>query len=146
MGARPFHGQEHGPAPFAADTDALQRPQHGQDDRAPDADRRIGRHEGDQEGRDAHKQQRRDQGRLAADPVAVVAEDRRTDRARGKADEIRAERKQLSRQRILIGEVELAKDQTGRRAVEEEVIPLDGGADRRCDDGLAQLCAVLRIR
>ena len=146
MGARPFHRQEHRAAPFAADADALQHPQHGQDDGAPDADRRIGRHEGDQEGGDAHQQQRGDQRRLAADAVAIMAEDRRADRAGDKADEIGAERAQRRGQRILIGEIELAEDQPGRRAVEEEVIPLDGGADGGGDDRLAQLRAVLRLR
>ena len=146
MRARPFHGQQHRAAPFAADADALQRAQDGQDHRAPDADRLVGRHKGDQERRDAHEQQRRDQRRLAADAVAVMAEDRRADRPGDEADEIGAEGGERRRQRILVGEVQLAEDEAGGGAVEEEVVPLDGGADRRGDDRLAQLCAVFGVR
>ncbi len=102
----------------------------------------IGRHEGDGEGRQPHAQQRRDQRRLAADAIAVMAENRGADRPAGKADEIGAEREQRRRQRILIGKVELAEHQAGRGAVEKEVVPLDRRADRRCDDGLAQLRAM----
>ena len=92
---------QHRAAPFAADADALQHAQHGQDDRAPDADGGIAGHEGDQEGGDAHQQQGGDQRRLAADAVAVVAEDRGADRAADEADEVGAERRQRAGQRIL---------------------------------------------
>ncbi len=145
VGARPFHRQQHRPAPFAADADALQRPQHGENHRAPDADRVVGRHEGDEKSRDAHAQKRRDQGRLAADAVAVMAEDRGADRPRDEADEVGAEGEQRRRQRILVGEVELAEDEARGRAVEKEVVPLDRGADRRGDHGFAQLRAMFGI-
>ena len=143
VGARPLHRQQHRSAPFAADADALKHPQHRQDDRAPDADRRVGRHERDQEGRDAHAQQRGDQRRLAADAVTVVAEYRGADRAADEADEIGAEGGERRRQRILVGKVELAEDKPGGGAVEEKVVPLDRGTDGRCDDSLAQLRAVI---
>ena len=100
MGARPLHGDQHRAAPFAADADALQGAQDGQDDGAPDADGVVAGHEGDQERGDAHQQQRGDQRRLAADAVAVMAEDRRADRAADEADEIGAERRQRAGQRI----------------------------------------------
>ena len=58
---------------------------------------RVGRHEGDEEGRDAHAQQRGDQRRLAADAIAVMAEDRGADRPRDEADEIGAEGEQRRR-------------------------------------------------
>ena len=121
------------------------RAQHGQEHRAPDADRVVGRHESDGEGRQPHAQQRRDQRRLAADAVAVMAEDRGADRAGGKADEIGAEGQKRRRQRILVGKEQLAEDQPGRGAVEEKVVPLDCRADRRCDDGFAQLRAVFGL-
>ena len=41
-----------------------------------------------------------------------------------------------------IREEELAEDEPGDDAVEEEVVPLDGGADRAGDDGAAQLAAM----
>ena len=97
FGARPFHRQQHRAAPFAADADALDHAQHGQQHRAPDADRRVGRHESDGEGREAHAQQRGDQRRLAADAVAVMAEDRGADRPADEADEIGAEGEQRRR-------------------------------------------------
>ena len=75
-----------------------------------------------------------------------MAEDRGADRPADKADEIGAEGKQRCRQRVLVGEIELAENQTGRRAIEEEIVPLDGRADRRCDDRLAQLRAVFGLR
>ncbi len=145
MRARPFHRQQDRAAPLAADADALDGAQHGEKDGAPDADRIVSRHESDGEGRQPHAQQRRDQGRFAADAIAVMAENRRADRARGKADEIGPEREQRSRQRILIGEVKLAEHQAGRRAIEEKVVPLDCRADRRCDHCLAQLRAVFSL-
>src|SRR6202007_1246354 len=59
------------------------------------------------------------------------------------ADEIGAERRQCRGQRVFVGEVELAEDQAGGGAIEEEVVPLDRGADGRRDDGLAQVGAVV---
>src|SRR5208282_1410981 len=38
------------------------------------------------------------------------------------------------------------EDQPGGGAVDEEVVPLDGGADRRGDDRLAQLRTVFPVR
>src|SRR5262245_51498026 len=61
--------------PLAADTDALDEAQDGEDHCAPDADALIGRHQRHREGGEAHQQQRRNQCRLAADAVTVVAED-----------------------------------------------------------------------
>jgi hypothetical protein len=129
VGARPFHRQQHRSAPLAAHADTLKHPQHRQDNRAPDADRRIGRHECDEEGRDAHAQQRGDEGRFAADPITVVTKYRSPDRASNEADEIGAKGRQRRRQRIFVGKVELAENKPGRSAIEEKVVPLDGGAD-----------------
>src|SRR5262249_20125922 len=91
-------------------------------------------------------QQRSDQRRLAADAVPVMPENRSPDRAGGKANEIRTVGEKGGRQRILVGEEELAEDETGCGAVEEKVVPLDRGADRRGDDRPAQLRAVLGFR
>jgi hypothetical protein len=146
MVTRPFHRQQHRSAPFAADADALNHPQHRQDDGAPDPDRLVGGYEGDQKGRNAHAQQGGDQRRLAADPIAVMAEDRSADRTADEADEIGSERRQRCGKRILVREVKLAENQAGGGAVNEEVIPFDGGADGRGDDSLAQLLAVIGRR
>jgi len=146
MMSRPFHRQQHRAAPFATDADALDRPQHSQGDCAPDADLLVGWHEGDEKGCDAHKQKRRNERPLAADAVAVVAEYRGADRPARKADEIGAERCQSFGQRVLVGKIELAEDEAGRGAVDEEIVPLDGRADRRGDDGLTQLHTVVGRR
>src|SRR5208337_3276365 len=84
-----------------------------------------------------------DQRRLAADAVAVMAEDRRTDRPPDEADEICREGQERGGGRIRVREIELAEDQSGGGTVEEEVVPLDGGADRGGDDRLAQFSAVV---
>src|SRR5579863_7649159 len=113
MRARPFHRQQHRPAPFAANADALKHAQDSQDNRSPYSDRLIGRHKGDQEGRDAHAEQRGKKSRLAADAIAVVTENGSTDRTSNKADEISAEGGERRRQRIGVWKVELAEHQSG---------------------------------
>ena len=119
VGSRPLHRQQHRAAPLAADPDTLDEAQDRQDDRTPDADLRVGRDERHQKGRDAHQQQRRDQRRLAPDAVAVVTEDRRSDRAGDKADRVDAEGLQRPDQRIGFRKVQLGEDQPGDRAVQE---------------------------
>ena len=74
------------------------------------------RNERDEKGCNAHEQQRGDQRRLAADAIAVMAENRGADRSGGKADEIGAEGGERRRKRFLVGEVKLAEDETGRGA------------------------------
>ena len=75
-----------------------------------------------------------------------MAENRGADRPGGEADEIRAEGNERAASGSGLGKIELAEDQTGGGAVEEEVVPLDGGADGRGDHRLAQLRAVLGLR
>ena len=143
---RPFHRQQYRTAPFPADADPLNHPQDRQEHRAPDADRLIGRDKGNQESRDAHAQKRGDQGRLAPDAVAVMAKDRGADWPADKADEVGAEGGKGRGQRFFVGEIEVAENQSGRGAVDEEVIPFDRRADGRGDNCFAQLCAVLGRR
>ena len=145
VAARPLHRQQHRAAPFAADADALQEAQHGQQDRAPDADAGVAGHQCHQEGGNAHQHQRRDQRRLAADAVAEMAEDRRPDRAGDEADRIDQERLQRADQRIGFREIELREHQAGDGAVEEEVVPLDRGADRAGEHGATQLRAMVGV-
>src|SRR5664279_5879764 len=97
---RPFHRQQHRATPFATDADALNYSQNRQDNRAPYADRFISWHKCDEESCDAHAQECCDEGRFAPDPVAVVAEYRRTDRPTDEPDEIGAEGQQRRRQWI----------------------------------------------
>jgi hypothetical protein len=72
-----------------------------------------------------------------------VAEYRRSDRPADKADEIGAEGRERRGERIFVGEVKLAEDESGRGAVNEKVIPFDRRADRCSDDGFAQMIAVV---
>src|SRR6185437_6878013 len=86
--------------------------------------------------------QGRDQRSLAPDAVAVATEDRGADGPSDEADEVGPESRERARVGIGVGEIELAEYQRRDRAVDEEVIPLDGGADGRCDDGAAKLRAM----
>jgi hypothetical protein len=52
-----------------------------------------------------------------------MAEDRGPDRPAGKADEIGAEGRKRSGQRILVGKIELAEDEAGRGAVDVLISP-----------------------
>ena len=100
VGSRPFHRDQGRAAPFAADAETLDKADDGQDDRAPDADRCVAGDKADREGRQPGQQQGRDQRHLAADAVAVMAEQRRADRAGDKADSVDAEGLQGPDQRL----------------------------------------------
>ena len=105
---------------------------HRSDDqqhRRPDADRRVGRQQADEERRDAHDDERIDQHRLAADPIAEVAEDDAAQRSREKPDRKGAERRQRADQRIDGRKEEAIEHQRRRGAVEKEVVPFDRRAD-----------------
>ena len=106
---------------------------------ASDADRRVRRQAADQERREAHDQQRGHEHRLAPDAVAEVTEDDAAQRARGEADGERAERRERADQRLGVREEQLVEDERGGCPVEEEVVPLDRGADEAGRDDLAQV-------
>jgi len=142
---RAFHRQQHRAAPFAADPNALDEPNNRQDHRAPDADHRIARHKSHGEGGQTGDQQCGDQGRLAADAVAEMPEDRSTDRASDKADGVDGKRLQYADQRVGFGKEQLAEDQTGDDAVEQEVVPFDRRADGAGDHRAPQLSGVLGL-
>ena len=77
--------------------------------------------------------ERQHEHRLAADLVAVVADDDAADRPRDEPDGVGAEGGQRAHQRVEGGEEQAVEDQRRRRAVEEEVVPLDRGADEAGD-------------
>src|SRR6266487_2374566 len=143
---RPFHGEEHRSAPLAADANALDETQRGEENGAPDANLLIRRHERDQESRDAHQQQRRNQRSFAAKPISIVAKNRGANWSSQKTDGVNCERFQRADERVGSREIQPGKDKTGDGAVEEEVVPLDGGADRARDNGAPQLSAVFLRR
>src|SRR5207237_3364704 len=88
---------------------------------------------------EAHQHQGGDEGRLAADAVAVVAEDGRADRPGDEADGVDRERLEGPGEGLGLREEELREDEARDDAVEEEVVPLDGGADRGGDDRAPKL-------
>jgi len=120
---------------------ANNRKQHG----TPDADALIGRDETHRDGGEAGHQQCRDQGCLAADPVAPVAEYRCPDRPADKSDEEDGKRLEDADQWVRFREEEFAEDQCRHLAVEQKVVPLDGRADRAGDHGAAQMRAVVEF-
>ena len=128
VGPRPLHREQHRATPLAADANALDKTDDGQDDCTPDSDRFIGGDEADRGGRKPGQEQRGYQRRLAADAVAKVAEDRGADRPGDETHCVNGERLQHADQRIGLGKKQLAKDEAGHRAVEQEVVPFDGGA------------------
>ena len=145
-GSRSFHGQQYRAAPLAADADPLDQANDRQQNRAPDADARIGRDETYGNRRDAGDQQGRNQGRLAPDPVAPMAENRRADRPPNKSDKEDAERLENADQRSGLGEEKRSEDQRAHLAVEQEIISFDRRADRAGDQCAVQLRAMFVVR
>ena len=120
---------QHRPAPFPADREALDQPQDDQADGRPDADRGIGGKQADEHGGEAHHDEAEHQQFLTADAVAEMAEDNAAERPGNEADRIGGEGEQRADERVEAGEEQLVEDERGRRAVEEEIVPLDGRAD-----------------
>ncbi len=106
----------------------------------------VGRHQADQEGRDAHEQQRRNQRRFAADAVAVMAKDRRSHRPRDKADGVNRECFQGSDEGVRPREIEVREDEAGDGAVQKEVVPLNRGSHCARNHGAAELDPVRLFR
>lgn len=140
---------QRGPAPLAAEREALGEP-HQHEQRGGDpAGLRVGGQRADEEGGDAHGEQRDDQRLLAAEPVTEVPEEDGADRPgdhRGAEDR---ERRQQRRGGVAAREEELREDEDGGGRVDVEVVELDRrpheagdedprpGIDRRlrCGDG-----------
>ena len=135
----PLSRHQHRAAPLAADGEPLQRAAERQQHGAPDADRVVGRHQPDGHGRDAHHHHRRDEQRLASDAIAEVAEQSGAERARDEADEKRGERQHRPRRRDRRWKEQPRKHQRRGGAVQEEVVPLDRGADRRRDHRASEM-------
>ena len=120
---------QHRPAPFSADGEALDQPQDDQRDRSPDTDLCIGREQADEDRRDAHHDQTEHQEALAADAIAEMSKDDPADGPSDEAQRIGREREHRTDERVELGKEQLVEDERGGRAVEEEIVPLDGRAD-----------------
>ena len=140
-----FDGQQHRAAPLAAERKALQHPQQQQQHRCPRPDLRGGRQYPDQCRRDAHDEHGQRQAALTADPVADVTEHQTADGPHDKPDGERRERQQRADQGTGVGKEHLVEHQPGRGGVEEEVVPLDCGAQQACRDDDAQPPATLGV-
>jgi hypothetical protein len=73
----------------------------------------ISRHYRDRRGSQSHQQQRCDQGRLAADAVAIMSEDRGAHRTRDEADRINGERLERPDPGVGMREEQFCKDEPG---------------------------------
>ena len=129
-------GHQDGTAPLTADREALHQAADHQQDRRGDADGRVRRQQADRERAGAHHQQRDDQHGLAADLVAEVAEDHAAERPGDEAERVGHERVERALGAADLAEEHLAEDEGGGRPEEEEVVPLDGGADQAGADDL----------
>src|SRR5699024_7854029 len=106
-------GQQGRARPFAAEADALAEAQEDEAQGSQNDPARGGggRQQADEEGADAHDEQRGDEGLLPADPVAEVAEDDRAEGAGDEGDAEDRERAEQLRRRRLVGEEERREDQ-----------------------------------
>jgi hypothetical protein len=123
-------------SPLAADRDALHQAAGNEQHRRSHSDRGITRQQAYQGRGDAHADQRQDQHRLAPQPIAEVAEHYRAQWPRHEADADSADRQEPSDARVVRREEQPVEHQGCRSGVDQEVVPLDGGADgARRDDG-----------
>ena len=133
-----FQRQQDRAAPLPADPNALKDAQHRQQQWSPRADPIVRRQEPDEQRAQPHQEQGSHERRLAADAVPKIAEDHTPQRPGDEADRVGAEGQELSRKRAELRKEQLPKNQRRRRAVQEEVVPLDGRADGAGNDGFDQ--------
>ena len=137
-----FQCHECGAAPFAADGEALDQAQQDQQDRGEDADGLVGGQQADREAGRAHDAHRQDEHRFTADPVAEVAEDDPAEGADDVADGEGGERGDGGDDRGEVGEEQLTEHQGGGGAVEQEVVELDGAAQKAGEQHPAHLLGI----
>jgi hypothetical protein len=118
-----------GPGDLAGDREALDEAQDDEEHGGKNADVLVGGQEADGHGREAHQEQAREQHRLAAVGVAVVAEDEGPDRPGDVAHAIGRQRRHDGECGVALGEEELREDQRGRGRVDEEIVELKRRAD-----------------
>ncbi|MCY1212194.1 hypothetical protein D9M72_239260 [compost metagenome] len=124
-----LHRQQHRAGPLATDRRALHKAQCHQQQRAPDAPRRIGRQQAHHAGGDAHQDQRGHQHKAAAELVAKMAEYHAAERPGHIADGVRGERQDGARKRIEGWKEDDVEDQRRHQVVDGKVIPLQRGPD-----------------
>ena len=135
-----FGRHEHGAAPLAPETEALNEAQRHEQDRSADADLRVGRQQADRERGHAHDEEREAEHRLAPDAVAVVPEHDAADRPRDEPHREGREGEHGAHQGIEARKEQLVEDERRRRSVEKEVVPLDGSAHEARDGDVGDGC------
>jgi hypothetical protein len=120
-----------GAAELGARAEPLDDAQQHEQDRRQHADRIVRGQQSDQAGADAHHQRGDDERGAPADAVAEPAEEEAADRAEQECHAERGERDQRAHPGRGVGEEQLVEDERGGGAVDEEVVPLQGGADQR---------------
>ena len=132
-----FVGHEHRAAPFAAKTKALTQAQRLQDDGRGNANGGIGGYKANTHCGNAHDEHCENEHALAAQLVAVMAEDKAAKGACKIADGKGAVGHDGADERVGGGEVELVEHNARHHAVEEKVVPFNGGAKQAGNYDLA---------
>ncbi len=126
---RVLHRHQHGAAPFTAERKALDEAARRQQCRCPGADLGVGGEQSDAERRQAHQHQRPHEHELAPEPIPEVAHHDAAERTRDEPDGEGREGGERACQLRYLREELRTEDDGSRRPVNEEVVPLDGGAD-----------------
>ncbi|MNS84561.1 hypothetical protein D3C72_1183920 [compost metagenome] len=120
---------------FAAKRQTLQHAQRDQDDRSGNADLRCAGQHADEEGRDAHDEDRDQKGIFAADDIAQTPEYQRAEGAHEEAGGKSQKREDVTcRFRILAEEVRADIDR--ERAVQIKIVPFEDCSERRGENHL----------
>ena len=120
---------QHGPAPFAADAEALNKSQNDQEHRRGHAHLVVRGQDTNQKRRESHQRQRGDQHGFSAHAIAEVPEHDAADRASEESDRVRPKRGHRADEGIERGKEEPIENEGGGRPVEKEVVPFDRRAD-----------------
>ena len=118
---------------FAAQGKPLTDAEQQNEDRSGISDRRGRRHEAHARRRNPHQDDGREKSIFAAELVAQIAENDRAERTEAEAHRKASPGKQHLQGFAARGEEGPADDPAGgKRAVDEEIIPFEDGAERRC--------------
>src|SRR5262249_15540818 len=112
-------------APFAAETHGLQEPEDDEQDRRQYSDLLIGRQQADEERAETHQQHREHKHRLAAHPVAEMAEHDAAEGPGNVSEGIDTQRRERADDRIRGWKEQRPEHERSRARVYEEVVPLD---------------------
>jgi len=129
-------GEEDSATPLAAEAKALAEAAQREQEGCAEADGAVGGQSADGDSGEAHGGEGEDQGGLAADAVAEVAEERGSDGSCQKGDAKGCQGGERGGGGIGRRKEEAGKDQHGGGGVDVEVEELDGGADEAGEEDL----------